>query len=128
MGQATGVWERHPVRGEMAPDRQAPPGPIDIVGDAPVSPSAALNSGSTDLPSPQQRARVHWKRIEAQTHASRVSPFEWVSPDRPTEEATRFDFDALSGTWKETRTHVKIAETPFAEGAMRECFKMVRRR
>lgn len=61
-----------------------------------------------------------------QAKSQAVSPLEWVSADRPTEEAFRYDFDAGKQAWKETKTLVKMAEAPFAEGAMRECFKMVR--
>lgn len=74
---------------------------------------------------PSRKTAALWKRAEAKaSEQKKQSPSDWVSFDRPTEQAIRFDYDASKQKWAETRTLVKLAEKPFAEGAMRECYKM----
>lgn len=41
-----------------------------------------------------------------------------------TEIVTRWDYDASTRVWKSSETLVKMERTPFAHGAMRECFRM----
>jgi hypothetical protein len=44
--------------------------------------------------------------------------------DLRTEIVTRWDFDASTRAWTSSETLVKMERTPFARGAMRECFRM----
>ncbi|XRA97307.1 elongation factor 2 kinase [Pycnococcus provasolii] len=44
--------------------------------------------------------------------------------DRPTEYCRRYDFDVEKQIWVKTETLLKAEATPFAEGAMRECYRM----
>ena len=51
----------------------------------------------------------------------------WAAHDLPalhTELAVRHDYNATTRCWTNSETLVKIQGTPFAEGAMRECFRM----
>lgn len=124
-------WEA--IRLTMSSDR---PAPIDIEPKTPGpktaddTPASVPTTVGSELTTPSRaRAASAWKRAEAKAQAvEKTPPHEWVSFEVPTEEAIRFDFDAAKGKWAESRTKVKIATKPFAEGAMRECFKMVRKR
>lgn len=42
----------------------------------------------------------------------------------PTEYCRRFDYDPATQMWTVTETLLKVEAAPFAEGAMRECFRM----
>jgi hypothetical protein len=44
--------------------------------------------------------------------------------DIRTEIVKRWDYDASTRTWTSSETLIKMERTPFAHGAMRECFRM----
>ena len=43
---------------------------------------------------------------------------------RPTELVKRWDYDASRDVWEVSETLVKMEENPFAQGVMRECYRM----
>ncbi len=78
----------------------------------------------------RRRAAALWRsaawRALAEQRAAEAEQC-WVSLSTPTERCVRHSYDAESGVWTKTETSCKLESTPFAAGAMRECFRLLKR-
>ena len=78
---------------------------------------------------PQSLAVRRWQRGGHSAAALRKehSGDVWAQYEihkRPTELAIRWDYDVVEDKWRSTETLIKMEATPFAHGAMRECYRM----
>ena len=73
---------------------------------------------------PQTRATTNWLKALHLTR-ERVDPWEDFHLDElPAEKAVRHRYNALTQTWTTEEVLVKMDKKSFAEGAMRECFRL----
>ncbi|CAH8682437.1 unnamed protein product [Schistosoma rodhaini] len=69
------------------------------------------------------RAKALWKTALSLI-SSRGDPWEkFHLQELPEETAKRYRYNAIRGKWIEDIVHVKIENSPFNRGAMRECFR-----
>ena len=81
------------------------------------------------ISAPQSLAVRRWQQGGHSAAALRKkhSGDAWVQHEihkRPTELAIRWDYDVGEDKWRSTETLIKMEATPFAHGAMRECYRM----
>ena len=73
---------------------------------------------------PQTKATKNWLKALHLTR-ERDDPWEKFHLDElPVEKAVRHRYDALTQTWSTEDVVVKMDSESFAEGAMRECYRM----
>ena len=74
---------------------------------------------------PQTRATKNWLKALHLTNKERTDPWEkFHINELPVEKAVRHKYNALTQTWSTEDVVVKMDSEPFAEGAMRECYRM----
>lgn len=72
---------------------------------------------------------LHWHAVAAHALSEQRkldATQDWVSHDTPTERCLRHSCDASTGTWTSTGTTCKLESVSFAEGAMRQCFRLLK--
>ena len=72
----------------------------------------------------EESSRSRWQRALKQVGKKVDVWAKYEISKRPTELCVRWDYDAVSDQWVSTETLCKMEDTSFAEGAMRECFRM----
>ena len=86
-----------------------------------------LSAGVIDEIAPQSPAVRRWQRHSAAALRKKHSVDAWAHYEihkRPTELAIRWDYDIEKKKWRSLETLIKMEATPFAHGAMRECYRM----
>ena len=88
----------------------------------------AIESSLTVQSSSNQRKRSSlWSRATEKAVAVVHAPDPWDEfkiHKRPTELVLRHDYNASTGVWTTSEALCKMEDSPFAKGAMRECFRM----
>lgn len=73
---------------------------------------------------PQTRATKNWMKALHLTRG-RADPWQKFHLDElPAEKAIRHKYNALTKSWSKEQVTVKLDKEPFAEGAMRECYRL----
>lgn len=87
--------------------------------------SARAKASSRSLASSRWRAAA---RDGLRAHRAQEAAHSWVALDTPTEKCVKHDFDAATGVWTTTDALCKLEATPFASGAMRSCYRLLKAR
>jgi hypothetical protein len=77
----------------------------------------------------RSRCRRRWRAVAwhgLAHHRAREALHAFLSLDTATEACVRHSYDAVTGVWSTTRTRCKLEATPFAEGAMRCCYRLLK--
>lgn len=92
------------------------------------SPSKKAGDGPAAGPTPTELAMLKWKRkwkCAAREVLHMKDPWAPLHLEKlEAERVRRYRYNALTKTWLEDETQVKMATEPFGRGAMRECFRL----
>ena len=90
---------------------------------------AAVQPPGGDVAARALRVRQLWRaaaRHALEQSRSYEAAHVYLSPDAAAERCLRHSYDAVADAWSTTETLCRLETEPFAEGAMRRCYRLLK--
>ena len=113
-------------QGDLTDDDHPDTGSLPKTSLFSVAMTLSKRAKSSKLKQPISSKHKMWSKALNRIHTrGTVDPWEnFHLEDIPVERATRHVYNALSKTWRKDDVFIKLQNEPFANGAMRTCFRM----